>query len=565
MNDARCYVFKNSYDNQYYKLFIAKEGGDLAEMPSDFGFHFDGTIYLNKPKTEELQRLYLQNEEMYVFASLSTSGDTTYYEKFKNVGMKVIPFYAFGAAGANDYFDFGNNHIMTFPTGSLNVAEFFINNVSLGRVEWLPHASTFSNNILALYTDTGYISDMTKFGIYNKYNYYGHSWGPTSYELRAYNDAETVYKTPSTSETDINILKAFFADLPLVPPSEQDPYYRGGESETAGGGGDFDGSSDAIGVPSAPLLNATDAGFVTLFNPSLAQLQQVSSYLWGPLFDISSLKKMFSDPMDCILGLQAFPFAIPHGSTDKELKVGNIGTGINLHVPTSQYVDIDCGSVNLNEYWGNYLDYSPYTTLEIYLPYIGTVPIDIDDVMGKTISVLYRVDILNGSGVCFVSAGGSVLYNYSGNFSENIPFTSLNYTNTIIGIAKGLDVAAGAIVGGVTGGASGAMASAQGGIGGLSGLASTVASSKPTILRGGSIESSHGIIGIQYPYLILTRPKQQVAAGQNALTGYPSYISKRLGDLTGFTQIESIHLENIPATNDEKRDIEQRLKTGVIL
>ena len=44
-----------------------------------------------------------------------------------------------------------------------------------------------------------------------------------------------------------------------------------------------------------------------------------------------------------------------------------------------------------------------------------------------------------------------------------------------------------------------------------------------------------------------------------------SRITAKLGDLTGFTVVEEIHLEHISATDDEKKLIENALKSGVIL
>lgn len=46
--------------------------------------------------------------------------------------------------------------------------------------------------------------------------------------------------------------------------------------------------------------------------------------------------------------------------------------------------------------------------------------------------------------------------------------------------------------------------------------------------------------------------------------GYPSYITAKLGDLEGYTEIDSIHLENIGATESELSEIESILKGGVI-
>ena len=344
----------------------------------------------------------------------------------------------------------------------------------------------------------------------------------------------------------------FFANAtPVYVPS--DPYGGGGESESGGGTGSFDGTGDDISVPRLPTLSAVNAGFITLFNPTLAQMNNLASYMWSDLFDVNGWKKIFADPMDAILGLSIVPVAVPNGG-EKEVKVGNISTGVSMNVASSQYVEVDCGTLNVNEYWGAYLDYDPYTKAEIYLPYIGIHPVSTDDIMNKSVHVVYHVDILSGSCCAYVKCGGSVLYSFIGQCSSSIPITGDNWTNVING-AISIAGSIGSMV--ATGGASAPMAIGQ--------IASTsVNTMKPTVEKSGAMGGTGGMLGVQTPYLILTRPRQALPRDQNKFIGYPSFITVRLGDLSGYTEIDSIHLENVPATEPELSEIESLLKSGVI-
>ena len=58
---------------------------------------------------------------------------------------------------------------------------------------------------------------------------------------------------------------------------DNDPYSPGGDSGTGGGTGSFDGTGDNIDFPSLPTLSAVDTGFITLFNPSSAQLKSLAN------------------------------------------------------------------------------------------------------------------------------------------------------------------------------------------------------------------------------------------------------------------------------------------------
>lgn len=340
----------------------------------------------------------------------------------------------------------------------------------------------------------------------------------------------------------------------VEPEEPKDPYEPGGESGPGGGTGDFDNTGDDIDFPNLPSLSAVDTGFITLFNPSIGQLISLANYMWSDLFNIEAWKKIFSNPMDAILGLSIVPVVVPNG-TSKTVSVGNISTDVTMNTASSQYVEVDCGTLNVNEYWGAYLDYDPYTKAEIYLPYVGIHPISVDDIMNKPVHVKYHVDILSGACCAYVKCGGSVLYSFVGQCSCSIPITGNDWTNVVNG-ALSIAGSIGTMV--ATGGASAPMSA--------SAIASTVVNSmKPTVEKSGALGGMGGMLGVQTPYLILTRPRQALPKNQNKFSGYPSFITKTLGDCAGYTEIESIHLDGIPATEQELSEIENLLKGGVIL
>lgn len=332
-----------------------------------------------------------------------------------------------------------------------------------------------------------------------------------------------------------------------------DPFKPGGDSETGGGTGDFNNISDNIDLPILPGLTAVDTGFISLFNPTLEQLKNLCSYIWSDLFSLDTLKKLFADPMGAILGLSIVPVNVPFAGANI-VRIGNIDTDIVMNRATTQFVAVDCGSLNLNEYWGAYLDFDPYTKIEIYLPYIGTRHLSTDDVMGKTINVTYHVDILTGACCAYIRCNGSVLYTFTGHCAIPIPITGSDWTNVINGA---LSVAGSVASTVATGGALAPMA--------VSSVATAVNSAKPMIEKSGNMSGTGGMLGVQTPYIIVTRPRQAKPDRQSKFMGYPSFITTKLGDITGYTEIETIFIENIPATQEEIAEIETLLKGGVVL
>lgn len=374
----------------------------------------------------------------------------------------------------------------------------------------------------------------------------------TLHTFKAWNDAWYLQYSQQTGVYTDRWTEFWEGIDPVAGPG--DPYAPGGESGTGGGTGTFDGTSTPIPIPSLPNLSAVDTGFITLFNPSLSQLKNLASYMWSGTFDLNTFKKLFADPMDCILGLSIVPVAVPNGGT-QSVMVGNISTGVSMTLAGSQYVVVNCGTINVNEYWGSYLDYAPYSKASIYLPYCGVHPIDIDEIMDRSITVEYHVDILSGACVAFIMCGDSVLYSFTGQCASSIPVSGNDFIQMINGIITA-STAIGSMV--ATGGATAPVAVPQ--------LVSTAVNSmKPEVEKSGSLSGTGGMLAIQTPYLILTIPRQALPKDQNTFTGYPSFITSTLGDLSGYTEVEEIHLESIPATDGELSEILNLLKSGVIL
>lgn len=356
---------------------------------------------------------------------------------------------------------------------------------------------------------------------------------------------------PLTSST----LFALIAARSNLLVGEIDPYSGAGESEPGAEDATFDFDSTAIDFGNPPTVTA--AGMVELFIPSTSDLASLAQYLWAGSFDPDNFKKLFADPMDAIIGLQIVPVtATQIGTAPDTLYVGNISTGLSMPKASRQYVPVDCGSLSIPRRLGSYLDYSPHTEMQLYLPYIGFVDISPDDCMGGSVSVKYMVDIIGGTCVAQVKCNNHVLYEYAAACSCQVPVSAGQYQNIVLGAVRG----AIGLTSGVLGAAGGGLFS------GLSEAADAALSmTKPKIQRSGGFGGSSGLMGHQTPYIIYTVPRLIVPGRQNNFIGYPSYITRTLGDLTGYTQIDSIHLSGIPASQSEQAEIEQLLQEGVYL
>lgn len=325
---------------------------------------------------------------------------------------------------------------------------------------------------------------------------------------------------------------------------------RGGR----GGGGDHDRRSDPLPIPGLPDLGATDTGFVTLYNPTTNQLQALADKLWdSSIFDTDIFQKLFESPMDAILGLSIVPISVTGSAAN--CVIGNYDSGVSMIKLDSQYYEIDCGSLQVSEFWGAYLDYAPYTKLMLWLPYIGFRQITPDDVMGLSVNIKYHVDVLSGSCVAYVMCDGKLIYSYQGQCSSQIPVAAHAYNNAVSGAIQ-LAGAVGSMI--ATGGMTAPLVAP--------GMAQTAINTmKGETQRSGGVGGTGGLMGVQKPYIVIVRPEQAVPINQNKLEGYPSLMSGPLSNFSGFTSIESIQLQGMSATEAEKEEILSLLKEGVIL
>lgn len=308
-------------------------------------------------------------------------------------------------------------------------------------------------------------------------------------------------------------------------------------------------------TPAAPPVTGKASALYTIYNPTLDQINSLGAWLWSSNF-IDQLLKLFSSPMDAIIGLHKV-YATPATGAAQNIKVGYLDSGVSSKIVTEQYKTIDCGTINCYEYFGNVLDYNPYTNLRLYLPFIGIIELSNSDVMRSKINVVYHVDVLTGACLAEVKitrdGGGGTLYQYAGNACTTLPISSGSYMGVISSVSS---VATRALAGFASGGALGAVASGATGILNAQGT---------NVVHSGGFSGNAGAMGCKKPYLIIERPQTETADNTATLLGYGANLFVQLKACKGLTRVKGVHVDAIPATKDEKKLIEEKLMDGVII
>ena len=307
----------------------------------------------------------------------------------------------------------------------------------------------------------------------------------------------------------------------------------------------------SIVIPSTEV----DTGLGAVYVPTISQLRSFSEWLWSPNF-IDQIKKLFSDPMQGIIGLHQVYFTPSHDGNGT-IHCGYLDSEVPSDYTTTRYIKVDCGSIDVKEVFGNVFDYDPLTTIECYLPFIGIVPIKVGDVMRSTLSIEYVCDVLTGACLCNIYVNRDdakcVLYTYGGNCAVNYPLSSGSYMG-IVSALTGVGISIGGAI--ATGGASLPL-SIAGGI-------ASMMNAHTNVKTSGGYSGNTGAMGIKKPYLIIKNTLSAMPDNYNKYIGNPYNNTKKINECKGFTQANVIHLYG-DMLQQEKEEIVNLFNSGVII
>lgn len=317
-------------------------------------------------------------------------------------------------------------------------------------------------------------------------------------------------------------------------------------------------------------LNKPTLSNVNVFNRSFAvnsnNVRQLADFLWNAdetKFQeiVKGLALMGENPMNGIIDLRLFPFnvALKNSATTAEhIVIGRTDTGVS-GIKLTENVNslIDLGECTFFTKFKNFLDYEPYTTAQLYIPYIGVVPVSTAEFMGHKISVKMIVDYTTGAGTAIVFKDDIPFIYKNGVVGITIPMTgndSASYANTVIG-----NVVSGAI--------GGATSIASGNIGGMVSSAEKLYSGFATGTNYQTASASAPAIATWQPqkcYFIIDRPILNVPNNYGRTVGYACEVTGKLSDFKGFTVVSNPEI-NFRCTDSERQYIVNMLQGGVFV
>ena len=306
------------------------------------------------------------------------------------------------------------------------------------------------------------------------------------------------------------------------------------DNSEGGGYGSNDNPKTTISIPTIPNINLNSSGS-SLYLLTEQEMYQFTKYLWTSDW-VTNIKHIRNDPMENIINIGLIDVNVGGDSTT--IVLGNVVTTCyGALIP--RFVEVDCGSITLSEYYGTFADYEPYTKVSLYLPKIGVISIPCDIVMNNTLSIKYHIELSSGEGICYLYVYNNredfgYIYNtYSCSCVASVPLSASNHSQLIQSQVSAVASLGGAVVSGnplaVTGSA-------------LSGAWNVASTKVPTETRG-NMGNMSSLMCHKKPYLMINATYLCKPTDFKKNNGHNSFITASIGTLSGYCKTKSYHAD----------------------
>lgn len=332
-------------------------------------------------------------------------------------------------------------------------------------------------------------------------------------------------------------------------------------SNTEQGGGYGTGvlPTDNINVPTLPQIDMTATGAV-LYKVTEQQMIAFRKWLWSSDWQ-DNIKKIRTDPMQNIIGVSIADLDISTAN-ETSIYVGNVKSDANGSIIANSFIEVDCGTITLDEYYGTFADYEPFVATTLYLPKVGFVQIPADVVMNNSIKVVYHIELSSGEGLCYVYItntrdGFSYVWNtYTCHITSNIVLSAQDHTQQL--------TALGSAIVNTSVATAGAIANPFNAVTNTLSSCIDVATTKNPTMTKGNVGNMSAILCYKKPYIMINRTNLTKPSSFQENNGYMINYTATIGGHTGFLKTRDFHAE-FDAPYNHKAEIERLLDLGVFI
>ncbi len=214
----------------------------------------------------------------------------------------------------------------------------------------------------------------------------------------------------------------------------------------------------------------------------------------------------------------------------------------------------------MKPFYDSYMDVEPFAKAELFLPYIGFVPLSLSESWKKTISVKYTVNMNTGTFTAYVYFDNVLFEAHDGSISISVPLLSSNAAEKAKAIQGSLvngAIAAGSLAAGVpTPNAASA---------GMDVLKAGASMFTPNVVQSdGRLSIENGVHMPQYPFIRFTMSKYYENTTYDNYEGISSVTTEPVAEYNGITK-GNIVLTSGPMTDAERNEIISLFNSGVFI
>ena len=268
----------------------------------------------------------------------------------------------------------------------------------------------------------------------------------------------------------------------------------------------------------------------------------------------------FKNYSDYIISCNVLPFDISTYFTclDSTLKISDLTVGTYKRVDNILHC-FDLGDYYVTENHGNFLDYEPYTTVSVHIPYCADIIVPTNLCMGRSIQVSLIVNVVTGVCRAVLSIDNTIYTTSTGNISTAFPL-SIESSGTIhAGILQTASSGIASVISGATGNFTGAV------IGTVNTMQSvcTANSITPKVITGGG-DASTNIMLSDLCTIYISTPSENLPKGYAHTYGYACNKSGTVNSFSGYTVFKNVDISTT-GTNTENEMIKNLMESGVYI
>lgn len=372
-------------------------------------------------------------------------------------------------------------------------------------------------------------------------------------------------------------------------------------------------------TPTDPNTYSVTTGFNTVGNVASttkayvvngAALTGLSGEMWNILNnlvttpdDMTNLDNLTLDafltnnPIDAIVSVKKYPLlSVPHAENLENIYLGKYQTGAAGYALAMQQARYNFEGIPIFPKFGNcFLDYSPYTKMQLYVPFCGTIDIDAADFMGRTLSVEMVIDFITGAVTAYVLANQLVVTSLTGNCGIDIAITGTEQSTVSAALENAILQDKSARGNYALKGSVGSMLTNP--IGNITHPTTAIENRFSTKMQ--TMQANYNLQHVEMPLrqignasplnswelefvcrLIIYYPDGECISFNatnepslitekvesfGAVNGFATVETSTLSSFTGFTQVSDADLSGISATDTEKEMLLSLLQSGVYL